>query len=259
MKICVLIKQVPDKNSSLTIAEDYRSLEETNITWVSNESDNYALEEALLLKEAHGGEVIACTLGRESANQILKDAMAKGADRSIFLSDSQFENLDILSLAKVFAAVLRDEKFDLILSGLQSDDQGNSQLGLLLAELLGMSHASLVMGTEVLDDNTIKVKRELEGGWFQWTTLSLPSSISIQSGLNTPRYATLKGIMMVKNKTVDELNGESVPGLDLSAKVTLKNMYIPEKSKETVFIDGAPDEIVGKLIDVFKNEIKIMG
>ena len=257
MKICVLIKQVPDKNSSLSIAEDYRSLEETNITWVSNESDNYALEEALLLKEAHGGEVIACTLGRESAGQILKDAMAKGADRSIFLSDSQFDNLDILSLAKVFAAALRDEKFDLILSGLQSDDQGNSQLGLLLAELLGMSHASLVMGTEVLDDNTIKVKRELEGGWFQWTTLSLPSSISIQSGLNTPRYATLKGIMMVKNKTVDELNGASVPGLDLSAKVTLKNMYIPEKSKETVFIDGAPDEIVGKLIDVFKNEIKI--
>ncbi len=259
MKICVLIKQVPDKNSSLSIAEDYRSLKETNITWVSNESDNYALEEALLLKEAHGGEVIACTLGRESAGQILKDAMAKGADRSIFLSDSQFDNLDILSLSKVFAAALRNEKFDLILSGLQSDDQGNSQLGLLLAELLGMSHASLVMGTEVLGNNTIKVKRELEGGWFQWTTLSIPASISIQSGINTPRYATLKGIMMVKNKIVDELNAGSVPSLDLSAKVTPKNMYIPEKSKETVLIDGAPDEIVRKLVDVFKNDIKVMG
>ena len=257
MKICVLIKQVPDKDSPLTIAEDNLSLVENNITWVSNESDNYALEEALQLKEKHGGEVVACTLGNESARQVLKDAMAKGADRGIFLSDSQFDSLDILSTAKVFASALEDESFDLILSGLQSDDQGNSQLGILIAELLGMSHASLVMGTDVLDDNTIKVKRELEGGWFQWTTLSLPSSISIQSGLNTPRYATLKGIMMVKNKTVDELNGESVPGLDLSAKVTLKNMYIPEKSKETVFFDGAPDEIVGKLIDVFKNEIKI--
>ena len=257
MKICVLIKQVPDKDSPLTIAEDNLSLVKNNITWVSNESDNYALEEALQLKEKHGGEVVACTLGNESARQVLKDAMAKGADRGIFLSDSQFDSLDILSTAKVIASALKDENFDLILSGLQSDDQGNSQLGILIAELLGMSHASLVMGSEVLDDNTIKVKRELEGGWFQWTTLSLPSSISIQSGLNTPRYATLKGIMMVKNKTVDELNGESVPGLDLSAKVTLKNMYIPEKSKETVFIDGAPDEIVGKLIDVFKNEIKI--
>ena len=258
MKICVLMKQVPDKNSSLTIAEDHRGLEENNITWVSNESDNYALEEALLIKEAHGGEVIACTLGGESAGQILKDAMSKGADRSIFLSDSQFDYLDILSLAKVFASALKDECFDLILSGLQSDDQGNSQLGLLLAELLGMSHASLVMGTEIQDSSTIKVKRELESGWFQWTTLTLPASISIQSGINTPRYATLKGIMMVKNKTVDEFNGESIQGLDLSSQVKLKKMYIPEKSKETVFIDGTPDEIAGKLVDVFKNEIKVI-
>jgi electron transfer flavoprotein beta subunit len=259
MKICVLIKQVPDKDSPLTIAEDNLSLVKNNITWVSNESDNYALEEALQLKEKHGGEVVACTLGNESARQVLKDAMAKGADRGIFLSDSQFDSLDILSTAKVFASSLKDENFDLIMSGLQSDDQGNSQLGVLMAELLGMSHASLVMGTEVLDENTIKVKRELEGGWFQWTTLSLPASISIQSGINTPRYATLKGIMMVKNKTVDELNADSVPGLDLSAKVTPKKIYIPEKSKETVFIDGTPDEIAGKLIDVFKNEIKISG
>ena len=258
MKICVLIKQVPDKNSSLTIAENYRSLEETNITWVSNESDNYALEEALLLKEAHGGEVITCTLGRKSAGQILKDAMAKGADRSIFLSDSQFENLDILSLAKVFATALRDEKFDLILSGLQSDDQGNAQLGLLLAELLDMSHASLVMGTEVLDDNTINVKRELEGGWFQWTKLSLPASISIQSGLNTPRYATLKGIMMVKNKTTDQLSAQDAGVENQTPMVSLEKLYIPEKSKETVFIDGSPDEIAEKLIDVFKNEIKVV-
>ena len=152
----------------LTIAEDNLSLVENNITWVSNESDNYALEEALLLKEAQGGEVVACTLGNESARQVLKDAMAKGADRSIFLSDSQFDGLDVLSIAKAFALILKDENFDLIMSGLQSDDQGNSQLGVLLAELMNMSHATLVMGTEVQDDNTIKVKRELESGWVQY-------------------------------------------------------------------------------------------
>ena len=224
MKICVLMKQVPDKNSSLTISENNRGLEENNITWVSNESDNYALEEALLIKETHGGEVIACTLGGESAGQILKDAMAKGADRSIFLSDSKFDSLDILSLAKVFASALKDESFDLILSGLQSDDQGNSQLGLLLAELLGMSHASLVMGTEVIDDNTIKVKRELEGGWFQWTTLSLPASISIQSGINTPRYATLKGIMMVKNKTTDQLSSQDTGTINKDPMVSQEKL-----------------------------------
>jgi len=259
MKICVLIKLVPDKDSPLTIADDNLSLSDNNITWVSNESDNYALEEALLLKEAHGGEVVVCTLGNESSRQVLKDAMAKGADRGIFLSDSQFDFLDILSIAKVFAPTLKDENFDLIMSGLQSDDQGNSQLGILLAELLNMSHASLVMGTEVQDENNIKVKRELEGGWFQWTTLTLPASISIQSGINTPRYATLKGIMMVKNKTVEELQGEYVSDLNLSPQVKLKNIYIPEKSKETIFIDGSPDEIADKLVNVLKNEIKVMG
>ena len=258
MKICVLIKQVPDKNASLTIAEDYRSLEINNITWVSNESDNYALEEALKIKEAQGGEVVACTLGSESAKQVLKDAMAKGADRSIILSDSHFDNLDILSLAKVFTAALKDENFDLILSGLQSDDQGNAQLGLLLAELLNMSHASLVMGTEVLNDNTIKVKRELEGGWFQWTKLSLPASISIQSGINTPRYATLKGIMMVKNKTTDHYSAKDAGAENYASMVNQEKLYVPEKSKETVFIDGSPDQVAEKLVDIFKNEIKVI-
>ena len=258
MKICVLIKQVPDKDSPLTITEDNLSLVENNITWISNESDNYALEEALQLKEKHGGDVVVCTLGNESARQVLKDAMAKGADRSIFLSDSQFNTLDILSLAKVFASALKDESFDLILSGLQSDDKGNSQLGILLAELLNMSHASLVMGTEVQNDKTIKVKRELESGWFQWTTLSLPASISIQSGINTPRYATLKGIMMVKNKTTDQLSAQDVGIENQTPNVRLEKLYVPEKSKETIFLDGSPDEIAGKLINVFKNEIKVI-
>ncbi len=258
MKICVLIKQVPDKDSPLTIADDHLSLDDNNITWVSNESDNYALEEALLLKETHDGEVVACTLGSESSRQVLKDAMAKGADRSIFLSDSKFDSLDILSIAKVFASALKDENFDLIMSGLQSDDQGNSQLGILLTEMLGMSHASLVMGTEMQDDSTIKVKRELESGWFQWTTLSLPASISIQSGINTPRYATLKGIMMVKNKTTDQLSAKDAGALNQTSLVSQNKLYVPEKSKETVFIDGSPDEIAGKLVDIFKNEIKVL-
>ena len=258
MKICVLIKQVPDKDSPLTIADDHLSLDDNNITWVSNESDNYALEEALLLKETHDGEVVACTLGSESSRQVLKDAMAKGADRSIFLSDSKFDSLDILSIAKVFASALKDENFDLIMSGLQSDDQGNSQLGILLAEMLGMSHASLVMGTEMQDDSTIKVKRELESGWFQWTTLSLPASISIQSGINTPRYATLKGIMMVKNKITDELSTQDISAQDLSSNISIEKLYVPVNSKETVFIDGSPDEIAGKLVDIFKNEIKVI-
>ena len=258
MKICVLIKQVPDKDSSLNIADDHLTLIENNITWVSNESDNYALEEALLLKEKHGGEVIACTLGKDSAKQVLKDALAKGADRGIFISDSSFENLDILSLGKVISSTLEKENFDLIMTGLQSDDQGNSQLGLILAELLNMSHGTLVMGTEIMGDSTIKVKKELEGGWFQWTKLSLPASISIQSGINSPRYATLKGIMMVKKKTVDEVTAGDVSSDALEAKVSINKIYVPDKTKETQFIEGSPEEISEKLVEIFKNDIKVL-
>ena len=258
MKICVLIKQVPDKDSSLNIADDHLTLVENNITWVSNESDNYALEEALLLKEKHDGEVIACTLGKDSAKQVLKDALAKGADRGIFISDSSFDNLDILSLGKVISSTLEKENFDLIMTGLQSDDQGNSQLGLILAELLNMSHGTLVMGTEIMGDSTIKVKKELEGGWFQWTKLSLPASISIQSGINSPRYATLKGIMMVKKKTVDEVTAGDVSSDALETNVSINKIYVPDKTKETQFIEGSPEEISEKLVEIFKNDIKVL-
>ena len=258
MKICVLIKQVPDKDSSLNIADDNLTLVENNITWVSNESDNYALEEALQLKEKHGGEVISCTLGKDSARQVLKDALAKGADRGIFISDSSFDNLDVLSLGKVIASTLEKENFDIIMSGLQSDDQGNSQLGLILAELLNMSHGTLVMGTEIIDDSTIRVKKELEGGWFQWTKLSLPASISIQSGINSPRYATLKGIMMVKKKPVDEVTAGDVSFDALEPKVSINKIYVPDKTKETQFIEGSPEEISEKLVEIFKNDIKVL-
>ena len=258
MKICVLMKQVPDKNASLAISSDNRSLNDDNITLACNESDNYALEESLLIKEKNGGEVVVCSLGNETASQILKDAMAKGADRSILISDKKFNDLDILSIAKIFASTLKKENFDLILSGLQSDDQGNSQLGMLLAELLDMSHASLAMGTEIINEHTIKVKRELENGWFQWTELSLPSSISIQSGINTPRYATLKGIMMVKNKQTETFNAEDLNADNITPLLNVENLYVPIKSKETHFIDGSTDEIIEKLTDVLKNEIKVM-
>ena len=258
MKICVLIKQIPDKNSPLTIADDHLSLLDSNITWVSNESDMYALEEALLLKEAHGGEVIVCTLGGESASQVIKDGLAKGADRGIFISDTQFNSLDILSLSKVFASVFKDEQFDLILSGLQSDDHGNSQLGLLLAESLNMSHATLVMGTEIKNDKSIKVKRELESGWFQWTELDFPASLTIQSGINTPRYSSLRGIMMMKNKPIDKLTVNEITTDALTPQVELKKIYIPEKEKETTYLDGSVDEISEKLVDILKNEIKVL-
>ena len=257
MKICVLIKHVPDKNASLKINETGSGIDMTNLTLITNESDNYALEEALLIKEKHGGEVVACTLGNESSVQAIKDALSKGADRGIFLNDEKFNNLDVLSLSKVFAEALKEESFDLIFSGLQSDDAGNCQLGLLIAEHLNTSHASLVMETEVLGDSTIKAKRELESGWFQWTEFDFPASLTIQSGINSPRYASLRGIMMMKKKPIETKNAEDLK-LDLTSLCSIDKMYIPEKTKETTFIDGTTDEVVKKLVDVFANDIKIL-
>ena len=257
MKICVLMKQVPDKDAALTIDSTGLGIDTNNLTFVTNESDNYALEEALLIKEAHGGEVVVCTLGEESSLQVVKDALSKGADRGLFLRDDAFNNLDILSLSKVFATALKNENFDLIFSGLQSDDEGNGQLGLLIAEHLDTSHASLVMETDMVDDSTIKAKCELESGWFQWSELDFPASLTIQSGINTPRYASLRGIMMMKKKTIDTKSAEDLE-ISPTPQTTTTKMYIPEKTKETMYVDGTTDEIVSKLVDIFANNIKIL-
>ena len=255
MKICVLIKQVPDKDSKIVINADSKSIDTTNVTNIMNESDNYALEEALLLKEKHGGEVVVCSLGHSSSNEIIKTALAKGADKGIHLIDNGNTYRDILNVAKIIAKQLEGQEYDLILSGLQSDDAGNCQLGLLIAELLNTSHSSLVMSTELVDDNIIKVKQELESGWFQWTELNLPESLTIQSGINTPRYASLRGIMMAKNKPLDsiEINLSEYP-----TQLSLKKLYVPSKSKETKFIDGTTEEMAFSILNVLTNEIKVL-
>ena len=255
MKICVLIKQVPDKDSKITIGPDSKSIDTSNITNVINESDNYALEEALLLKEKHGGEVVVCSLGGESANEIIKTALAKGADKGIHLIDNSSNYKDILTVAKIIAKQLEGQNYDLVLSGLQSDDSGNCQLGLLIAELLGTSHSSLVMSTEMITENTVKIKQELESGWFQWSELSLPTSLTIQSGINNPRYASLRGIMMAKNKPLESIE---VNFSDYESSVELEKLYIPSKTKETQYIEGSADEMASEILNILTNEIKVL-
>ena len=255
MKICVLIKQVPDKDSKIVIGADSKSIDNSNVTNVINESDNYALEEALLLNEKHGGEVVVCSLGGKSANEIIKTALAKGADRGIHLIDNNNNYKDILTVAKIIAKQLEEGGYDLILSGLQSDDSGNCQLGLLIAELLKTSHSSLVMSTEMVNDNTIKIKQELENGWFQWTELSLPASLTIQSGINNPRYASLRGIMMAKNKPLENIE---INLSDYDSQLQLEKLYIPSKTKETQYIEGNADEMASEILNILTNEIKVL-
>jgi len=232
---------------------------EDNVTFITNEPDTYALEEALSMKDNMDSidEVVVCSMGPESALQTVKDALAKGADRGIFIKNPNQKFQDSLFRAKIIAKVLENENFDIILSGLQSDDDGYAQMGILLAELLDTNHASLVMGTEFIENDSVKVKRELENGWFQWSELKLPISLTIQSGLNQPRYASLKGIMGVKKKTIDTHNFEDL-GVSGETQTELVSLFNPEKTKVTEFIEGSTDEIVDKLVDVLKNQVKVI-
>ncbi|MCH7851813.1 MAG: electron transfer flavoprotein subunit beta/FixA family protein [Candidatus Marinimicrobia bacterium] len=259
MKICVLIKQVPDAGSVLRIRDDESWVEEDKLVFTANESDSYALEEALLLKEAHGGEVIACTLGPERSRQVLKDALSKGADRAIFLHDESFNNLDCNGLAKVFAKVLENEQCDLILCGLQADDTGEAAVGPMLAQELHLPHVTMVVQTEPLDGG-LKVKQELEGGWFRQVETSLPALLTIQSGINKPRYASLRGIMAMKKKELRELSATDlgIPPTELAPMQTLQRIYVPVKTKETVYLEGAPEEVVAQLVDKLANEAKVL-
>jgi electron transfer flavoprotein beta subunit len=253
----VCIKQVPAKDAPLSIAGNW--IKESDIGFEMNEPDSFALEEALRLKEKHGGEVIALSMGPERVKQTIKEALAKGADRGIHIADDQFAQLDPLGAANALAAAVKNENADLILTGLQSDDQGFGQTGVLLAALLDRPHATIIMAIEVDNANggKLKLKRELEAGWFQWIECPLPAVLSIQSGINKVRYATLKGIMAAKKKEIAALTRES---LNAKSEPTQKveKIYVPVKTKKTEFLTGTPKEVASKLVEKLKFEARVI-
>ena len=252
MKIAVLVKQVPGSESPLNIDSSKKGLDESQVTYITNESDNYAIEEALqICDKGEEGEVVIISMGPERVQKAIREALAKGAHRAIHINTNSSASSDPLVTASALASIMKDEKFDLIFSGLQSDDLGFGQTGVILGEMLEMSTATLAMSTEVADGK-IRVKRELESGYFQWITMTLPASISVQSGCNTPRYPSLKGIMGAKKKEITEVQFDEIDPFQ-----SVKRLYSPSTSKETVMIEGSTENIVEKLVDVLKNEIKI--
>ncbi len=259
MKIVVCLKQVPARDSVLKLNAAGNWIDPSDISFEVNEPDIYALEEALQLKEKHGGEVVVSTLGPARAQQAIKEALAKGADRALHLDDPAFEALDAHGASRALAAALRKENPDLVLAGLQSDDIGFAQTGVILAELLGLPHATIIMEIQV-SGGALKVKRELEAGWFQWIETPLPAVLSIQSGINKPRYATLKGIMGAKAKPIQKLSATDL-GLrpaDLAPKQKISKVYVPVKKIQTEFFEGAPKEIAARLVDKLRNEARVI-
>ena len=259
MKIAVCIKQVVTREWQLRVNEAKTWIRDQDASFELNEPDAYALEEALRLKEKHTGEVVVVSAGPARAGQVIREALARGADRAIHLEADSLAAADALTVADAIAAAVREEQFDLVLTGLQSDDQGFGQVGVVLAEKLGMPHATIIMEVQASPATdsgpaTVRVKRELEGGWFQWITLPLPALLTIQSGINQLRYATLKGIMGAKKKEIRKVS----PAAAGEPSQRIQSVYFPEKGKKTQMIAGSPAEAAADLVKRLREDARVI-
>ena len=259
MKIAVCIKQVPTRDWQPKLTDDRTWIREQDATYEMNEPDAYALEEALRLKEKLGGEVVVCSAGPARVAQVLREALARGADRALHVQDDGLASGDAFVVAGALAGAMKDDAFDLVLTGLQSDDQGFAQTGVILAEKLGFSHATIIMEVQAepstgSGQGAVRVKRELEGGWFQWVTLPAPAVLTIQSGINQLRYATLKGIMAAKKKEIRT----SAPASPVTPHQQIVSLYVPAKSKKTQLIDGTPAEAARTLVSRLRDDASVI-
>lgn len=257
MKIGVLIKQVPARDTELTINADESWIDETGIEFESSEPDDYALEAGLQIKEAQGGEVVVISLGPARVQDALRTALAKGADRGVHIADEHGHGLDPLQVAGALAGIAREESFDLVLSGLQSDDHGYGQTGVLLAELLGVPHATVVVDIDATEDK-LTVKRELEEGWTQQTELPLPAVLTIQSGINKPRYTSFKGIMAARKKEIREVASQAAMPSDISAGMEILRVYVPDEAGVAEMLQGSAAEQATALIEKLKYQARVL-
>ncbi len=253
MKIVVAIKQVPARDSLLKVDASGTWIDDTDLSWEINEPDAYALEAAFQLREGSGGEVVVLCSGPDRATQTIREALAKGADRAIHIEFSE-NAADPLGLARNMASALASETPDVILTGLQSDDLGYGQTGVILAEVMGFAHATLVMSIETTPGG-IRVKRELEDGWFQHVEMPLPALLTIQSGAAKLRYATLMGIKKAKSKEIKRIE----PVANATApSLRLERIYLPQKSKRSQIFEGTPQEAAAQLVDKLRFEARVL-
>ena len=253
MKIAVAIKQVPLRDSPLRVNAAGTWIDEDNLSFEINEPDAYALEEALQLREKHGGEVVVISVGPARVAQTIREALAKGADRGIHIDAA---TLDTLRVANLLAAALKTEAPDLILTGLQSDDLGYGQTGVVLAELMGLPSSTIIMQVEIQADK-VRVKRELEDGWFQHIEMPLPAVLTIQSGLNKLRYATLMGIKKAKTKEIKVITLDGAAEVP-QASAVIEKLYAPEKNKQGQIFDGDPKAAAAKLVEKLRFEARVL-
>jgi electron transfer flavoprotein beta subunit len=244
----------------LSFNESKTWIKTKDLTFIASEADNYALEEALRLKEKHGGEVVAISLGGEEAAKVLRAGLAMGADRAIQLSHAMPEGTAELGAAEMLArAIEKDGGADLVLAGVQSDDLGTGATGVMVAEFLGYSHVTVVIGVDAHPETkTAEVSRELEGGVIEQVEVALPAVLTVQYGANQPRYASLKGIMAAKKKPFIVWSVEEVGLSKTEALFDVKEIVLPEKKSHVEILSGTPEEAVTHLVEKLRKEAKVL-
>jgi electron transfer flavoprotein beta subunit len=265
MRVAVLMKQVPNTEARLRVAKDGRWIDEEDIPFVINESDEYALEEGLRIAEATGGEVTVISLGPARVQEALRKALATGAARAVHLKDDAFDDGDARATGRALAAAVERGDFDLVISGSQSDDIGWGGTGSVVAGHLGWPHAWLVMGVELEEGEvgSVKVTREMESGKNEIIRLSLPAVLEVQAGINHPRYASLKGIMKAKKKPLDVV-GPADLGLSADqvgaagSRVEVLSVSFPQSGEGARMLEGSPQEIAARLVEVFRSEARVL-
>jgi electron transfer flavoprotein beta subunit len=261
LDIVVCVKQVPDvSEAELRIDEAGKDIKKEELVFDINEWDDYALEEALLMKERYGGLVTAITLGPPAAEETLRKCLAKGCDAAVRLYDDTFKGCDAYATAKILAAAIKalDLKYDLILTGAQASDDGYAAVGPALAQLLDIPYATLVKKVEVLSDrNAVKVHRELDGGLEEVLELDLPALLTIQTGINEPRYVSIMGIKRsarrgVKVVGLKELGLREEEVGEAGSWLKTLRAYLPATEVKTVFLKGSPEEVASKIVSILK-------
>jgi len=259
MNIIVCIKRVPETtDADVIVDKSGKDIEKSGLVFDLNEWDSYAIEEAILLKEKMGGTVTVISMGGEESNESLRKCLAMGADDALRLTDPAFGGSDGFATAKVLAEAIRKIPHDLVFTGVQAEDDGYGQVGVALAEILGIPHVSLVNRLEV-QDKKVKVHRELEGGLEEVVEVDLPALLTIQTGINEPRYVSIMGIRKVAKKEIKTLGisdiNLKVEEVGLSGSdIRLEKVFLPPVGEGAVMLDGKPEEVALKVFDILKDK-----
>ncbi|BDD88304.1 electron transfer flavoprotein subunit beta/FixA family protein [Desulfofustis limnaeus] len=256
MKILVCIKQVPDMESKFKVAADGRWYDTADLAWRLNEYDEYAVEQAVLVKEQGGDtDITVLSIGPDKVKEAIKKALAMGCDRGVQVVDNEVSQREPLEIAGIISRFAKDKGFDLILTGMQSQDRGSAQVGILVAEMLDMAGVSTVVGFS-LAGAKLELKRELEGGVKARVAVTLPAVVTCQLGLNTPRYPTLPNIMKAKKKELLSLPVSDL--LQAEPRQQTAKVYFPEKKGGGLILEGEPAELADRLIQIIKEKTAVL-